>query len=111
MEPRSRFMWPGVVRGYIASVQVQHVSYWDCSGMTVAFCNRPFRVFGREESRERSFSPCNVVCNAARGFIVAGVADNPYGSTDGSCGIFPLRSEPQSGAFASSRHNSLILSI
>ena len=110
-EPCGRLVWSGVGRGYILGIKVQHISYRDRSWVTVTLSGSRPGVLGREVSRERPFSSANVVCSAARGFIVAGVADNPDGATDGPGSVFPLRSEPQSGTFASSRHNSLIFSI
>jgi hypothetical protein len=93
-EPCGRFVWSGVRRRCIASVQVQHVSYRGRSGVTVALSGSRPGVLRREVLRERPFSSANVVCSAARGFIVAGIADNPDGATDRSGGVFPLGAEP-----------------
>jgi hypothetical protein len=58
---------------------------------------------------ETSFGSANIVRNTSRALLVAAISDDPDCRVrDAAIGIASRASEIKAGAFASSRHNSLI---
>jgi hypothetical protein len=66
-------------------------------------------VLGGDVFGETSFGSANIVRKTSRALLVAAIADDPdCRMRDAAIGIASRASEIEAGAFASSRHNSLI---
>jgi len=80
--------------------------------MPRTFYGRLGEMFAGEIGGERSLSSSTIINAVSRAFLMFSVADNPgcaMGDVAFSVSSFPT--EPETGAFRSSRHSSLILSM
>jgi hypothetical protein len=109
-ETGSRFLRSSVLVGCVFSVNRYDIG--DLAGRGVTVADSRGAVFGGDVVGERALSRSSFALAETSASFDAAVTDDPHGLFNDPTVLIPSRwLQPETGAFASTRHNSLIRSM